>query len=108
MNCNEIHPLLHAYVDSELDLVPSLEVERHLKTCTACVGIKRSLQSLRSTVRHSDLAYRAPAALRSRIRKSIGANSTEKESRSFGPRLWQWLALGAMGFAAMTLLLRPA
>ena len=32
MNCHEIHPMLHAYVDSELDLMPSLgrEVVREL------------------------------------------------------------------------------
>lgn len=108
MNCNETHPLLHAYVDSELDLMRSLDVERHLKNCSACAAVKRSLQSLHSTLRHSDLAYRAPEALRARILKSVGSGSAEKSPRhNSRPWVWQWLALGAIGFAAVTLMLSP-
>jgi anti-sigma factor RsiW len=107
MNCTETHPLLHAYIDSELDLVRSLEVERHLKTCPACAGIKRSLQSLHSTLRHNDLTYRAPESLRARIRQSVGATA-EKQPRNSRPWLWQWIAFGAMGFAVLTLMLHPA
>src|SRR5947207_11609697 len=105
MNCNETHPLLHAYVDSELDLMRSLDVERHLKTCAACAAVKRSLQSLRSTLRHSDLSYAAPASLRARIRREVKGASTEAESRGSKPRLWQWLAIGAVGFAAFMFVL---
>ena len=81
MNCHEIHPLLHAYMDSELDLMRSLEVERHLKTCASCMAIKRSLQSLHSTLRHSDLSYQAPDALRARILKSVNAAPEERKTR---------------------------
>ena len=107
MNCNETHPLLHAYVDSELDLMRSLDVERHLKTCAGCTAAKRSLQSLRSALRHNDLSYVAPASLRARIRREVKGTSTEAEPRGLKPRLWQWLAIGAVGFAALTLLLHP-
>jgi len=107
MNCNESHPLLHAYVDGELDLMRSLEVERHLRTCAACGAAKRSLQSLRSTLRHSDLSYSAPGSLAARIRRQIGGSSTGTASRDSRPWLWQWLAVGALGFAAFTLMFRP-
>jgi len=107
MNCHETHPLLHAYLDSELDLMRSLEVEQHLKTCTACDAIKRSLQSLHSALRQADLAYRAPEALRARIRQNVGSTATETRPRYSRPWLWQWLALGAIGFAAVTLILNP-
>ena len=107
MNCHEIHPLLHAYVDSELDLMPSLDVDRHLKTCAGCTAIKRSLESLRSTLRNGDLAYRVPEALRARIRKNVAGDSAEPPPSSSRPWLWQWLALGAIGFAAVTLMLQP-
>ena len=90
MNCNEIHPLLHAYVDSELDLMPSLEVDQHLKTCASCTAMKRSLQSLRSALRNSDLAYRAPGALRARIMESVGGESEEEESQASYARPWVW------------------
>jgi len=108
MNCHEIHPLLHAYVDSELDLMPSLEVDRHLKNCATCAAMKRSLESLRANLRHADLAYRAPASLRTRIRQSVAAETEARPHRATRPWLWQLLALGSLGFAVFTLMLQPA
>jgi len=108
MNCHEIHPLLHAYVDSELDLMPSLEVDRHLKSCAACAAMKRSLESLRTGLRNADLAYRAPESLRTRIRESVAAQSEEKPQRASRPWMWQLLALGSLGFAIVTLMIQPA
>ena len=107
MNCTEIHPLLHAYVDSELDLLPSLEVDRHLKSCADCSAMKRSLESLRSNLRNGDLAFRTPEALRARIRRSVGDQIGEKPSRHSRPWLWQLLTLGSIGFAIVTLMLQP-
>ena len=108
MNCQEMNPLLHAYVDGELDLMRSLEVERHLKSCASCAAAKRSLQSLHSTLRHNDLSYSAPASLRRRILSEVGKSSSEARPRSSTPWIWQWLAIGAIGFAALTLMFRPA
>lgn len=108
MNCNETYSLLHAYVDSELDLMRSLEIERHLKTCAACASVKRSLQSFRSTLRHSNLSYSAPPALRDRILSKVSQNTNEPAVPKSTPWLWQWLAAGAIGFAVMTVILRPA
>lgn len=107
MNCNEIHPLLHAYLDSELDLMRSLEVERHLKTCPGCMASKRSLQSLHSNLRHSDLSYQATDALRARILRSVKAAPEETPPRNSRPWMWQWLTLGAIGFAIVALMLQP-
>jgi len=107
MNCPEIHPLLHAYVDSELDLMPSLEVDRHLKSCADCSAAKRSLESLRATLRQNDLSYRAPESLRARIRQSVGT-TPQKARRNSRPWLWQLLAVGSLGFAVVTLMLQPA
>jgi anti-sigma factor RsiW len=108
MNCHEMNPLLHAYVDGELDVMRSLDVERHLKTCAACASAKRSLQSLRSTLRHSDLSYSAPTSLRNRLLSEVSERPRETKPRNSTPWLWQWLAVGALGFAAMTIVLRPA
>lgn len=108
MNCQEMNPLLHAYVDGELDLMRSLEVERHLKSCANCAAAKRSLQSLHSTLRHNDLSYAAPATLRRRLLSEVGQSSSERRPRNSAPWIWQWLAIGAIGFAALTLMFRPA
>lgn len=108
MNCPEMNPLLHAYVDGELDVMRSLDVERHLKTCAACAAAKRSLQSLHSTLRHSGLSYSAPASLRKRLLSEVSDNPKETRPRNSAQWLWQWLAIGALGFAVVTLMLRPA
>ena len=107
MNCQEMIPLLHAYVDGELDVMRSLDVEQHLKTCPACAAARRSLQSLRSTLRHSDLSYSAPASLRNRVLGEVSDRPRETRPRNATPWLWQWLAVGALGFAMVTLMLRP-
>lgn len=107
MTCHEMNPLLHAYVDGELDLMRNLDVERHLKTCAACAAAKRSLQSLRSTLRHSDLSYSAPGSLRNRILAEVSDKPREPKTRNSVPWFWQWLAVGALGFAMVTLMLRP-
>ncbi|HLX71437.1 MAG TPA: anti-sigma factor [Verrucomicrobiae bacterium] len=102
-----MNPLLHAYVDGELDLMRSLDVEGHLKTCAACTAARRSLQSLHSTLRHSDLSYSAPVSLRNRILAEVSNKPGETRTRKSAPWLWQWLAVGALGFAALTVMLRP-
>jgi anti-sigma factor RsiW len=108
MNCVEIHPLLHPYTDGELDLVRSLEVEQHLNTCAACATQKNSLRSLRSLLRNSDLAFRAPDSLRQKVREIAPAPEIENRPRTSDfSWLWKWLAIGATAFAVCTLMLRP-
>ena len=107
MNCTESHLLLHAYVDGELDLVRSLDLEQHFKTCGACATTRQSLQSLRSVLRQGDLVNRAPETLRNRVRQIARSSDTETQPRRTGNWLWPWLTIGATGFALLTLLLRP-
>ncbi len=80
MNCAEIQPLLHAWFDGELDSVRALDVERHVHDCSGCAGAKRSLESLRTALRSSNLIYRAPASLRDSIRASVMATSSSGSS----------------------------
>ena len=108
MNCAEIRPLFHAYIDNELDVVRSLEVEQHLKTCAGCGQARNSVLALRSALQLNDLAYRAPAALRQRVRQIARGPGREKSSGAGVSAWWRWLALGATGFALALLVLRPA
>lgn len=115
MNCAETRKLLHAYVDDELDLVRSLEVEQHLKACAQCAAAKDSIRSLRDALQQNDLAYRAPDSLRSEIRKmTVGRASSRAEietkaPRTSAPTLWLWrlIATGATALAVLTIVLRP-
>jgi anti-sigma factor RsiW len=69
--CDDNARLLHGYLDGELDLVRSLEIEEHLKTCPDCAQELWNQQTLRKAFRSSSLYDRAPAGLADRIRASI-------------------------------------
>ena len=75
MVCDDNARLLHGYLDGELDLVRSLEIEEHLKTCPNCAQELWSQQTLRKGFRSSGLYDRAPAGLADRIRASIGSET---------------------------------
>ena len=81
MACADKALLLHAYVDGELDLVRSLEVEEHLKTCPTCAEELSGHRTLRNSLRSGNLYHRAPQEFKARIRaaavgESVGALET--------------------------------
>jgi anti-sigma factor RsiW len=55
VSCEEAQELLHGYLDGELDLVRSLEIERHLQACGSCSQAYQHQQALRSAVRTGSL-----------------------------------------------------
>jgi anti-sigma factor RsiW len=74
--CDDNARLLHGYLDGELDLVRSLEIEEHLKTCPDCAQELWNQQTMRKAFRSSSLYERAPTALADRIRASIAREAT--------------------------------
>src|SRR5215471_21618290 len=84
MNCKETRNLIHAYVDSELDLVRSLAVEQHLNDCPVCSTVRENLQVLRGAI--GELRYQPSAHLQKRISTAIRKEAkTERKSS-----LWSW------------------
>jgi anti-sigma factor RsiW len=110
MNCAEIRLLLHAHADGELDAANSLELERHLKNCTACTAENKSLHSLRGALRKGDLNFRAPDSLKQDLRQFVCDLREEKAPRGNldSQWLWKFIAFGATAFALLVLFLRPA
>ena len=106
MNCSEIRPLFHAYVDNELDLVRSLDMEQHLKDCPACAAARRSVLALRAALQQNDLAYRAPDSLRRSVRQ-IAKPASDASPSAGVTVLWRWLATVSTAFALLLLMLRP-
>ncbi len=109
MSCgNPNARLLDAYLDGELDLVRSLEMERHLSGCEACAATLASHRALRSALADASLYREAPTGLearvRAKLRKEVPPPTASTTGRSFG---WQWRALAAslpvMAFLAGTL-----
>jgi len=95
MNCEEARSLTHAYSDGELDLLRTLELEKHLADCPACSQAYENIRSLITALKSGDFYYNAPTALKRRIRASIAA---EKPS----PRriLFPWWQMPKLGFSA--------
>lgn len=93
MNCEEAQALLSAYVDGELDLVRSLEIERHTETCQSCARTVQNQQTLGAALRAGSLYHRPPHQLEERIRTSL------RRAQPSAPRTrrmrWPLLAVAA-------------
>ena len=91
MNCDEILPLLEAYHDGELDIMHSVEIERHLAGCDKCAARLRKLRALRETVTRA--AFSPPEDLRANVLASLRTPTAEIPKINF--RLTTGLALAA-------------
>jgi anti-sigma factor RsiW len=102
VSCQEVQDLLHGYVDGELDLVRTLDIERHLRDCSACARVHADQQALRSALRTSALYFTPPEPLEQRIRAAVRRGSNA-DTRTWG---WSWrgLSLGA-AVACVTIML---
>ena len=80
MACENNRLLLNAYFDGELDIVRSLEMEEHLKSCADCADELRKQRWLRSTLRSGNLYHPAPSSLRERVTALTGTASSESNA----------------------------
>jgi anti-sigma factor RsiW len=107
MNCQEAEPLLSAYLDGELDLPGSLNVERHLAECRACAAQYAGFEHLHGEIADAQLRYRPTPEFARRIR------SVRKVSDGSAPWRWQnaWrsrsVLVGAMALAVLLLFVVP-
>ena len=93
MSCEDAQMLLDAYVDGELDLVRSVEIEKHVESCKACTREAENRRTLGSAIRSSGLYYHPPASLGPRLNAALQrAGRSEARPRRFG---WQLLAVAA-------------
>jgi len=98
--------LIHGYVDGEVDLVKSLEIEEHLKDCPACAQRYQGIRNLRSVVHNSALRFDPPGGFERRLRSALRRES-EPIARPMFLR-WQWIVAGASLGAALIIVLTIA
>jgi anti-sigma factor RsiW len=98
LSCQQTHELIHGYLDGELDLVKSLEIEKHLAHCSACARNYEGLRSLQSRLNDNALRFEPPAGLEKRLRSSL---RSEKESPMVR---WKWLVAAASLVAAVVII----
>jgi anti-sigma factor RsiW len=89
MNCVELQELLPGYVDAEVAIPQTLQIERHLAGCETCQRVYQQLQALRSAIREQAPYYAAPPALRQRIVGQRPTAGAAPAPRSLTVRWWQ-------------------
>ncbi len=101
MNCGQSKDLIHAYLDRELDLVRTMEMERHLETCAECSESLQRNAVLQTALRGKALYHQAPATLRRKIRASIAP--ARRSTIPSGPVAWRFAAIAATAALAVAL-----
>jgi len=75
LSCKLTRRFVPGYLDGELDLSHTIEMETHLQVCTECVRELKTQQALRAALQRSSLAYAAPEGLRERVQASLHASA---------------------------------
>ncbi len=86
MTCKETQLYMDGFLDRELDLVRSIDLEKHLHDCRQCSDLHRSRLAMRAAL--APLRYEAPASLKRTVQSSL-QKSTRKQKID-------WIALGAI------------
>ncbi len=107
-DCKDTEAFCFAYLDGEFDPAERQELEKHLATCTACVGKMQEAATFRSMVRlHVRNGTRAPDGLRSRIAAGLdGEQRQQSRQRAFelAKRSWPSVAMGLTAAASLVFL----
>jgi anti-sigma factor RsiW len=96
VSCDLTQRFVPGYMDGELDLVRTIEMETHLTDCPACAQKLESQREVRALLWRSSPAYAAPAFLRDRIQSSLRASvKADREARESGIQwgsmhVWRW------------------
>ncbi len=72
MNHSDVQKLLHAYIDGELDLARTLDVERHAEHCNTCAARLKEFSAFRKALNTPALHFQPSRRLERRIRSSVG------------------------------------
>jgi anti-sigma factor RsiW len=103
VSCDLTQRYVPGYLDGELDLVRTIEMEAHLKGCPACTQELESLKALRAALQRSLLTFGAPAALKERIQSFLRASSGAdvQEGKIKWPSLNFWQLAGVFALLAL-------
>lgn len=99
MNCRDAQRRLDAYVDHELELTATLEIEAHLAACKRCRIEQANLQTLVAAVREQADPGAAPRAFARELHKRYGrkeASSVRSRRRYVMGGFAAGAALGAL------------
>src|ERR1041384_15345 len=84
---------LNGYVDGELELIATLEIERHMQDCQECTQTYQNHRALRSALTDSSFYYSAPANLQKRV--SAAVRKTDGKPARPVKLMWRWSVAAA-------------
>jgi len=85
MNCKNASALIHAYLDNELDLQTTLQIESHLQICDHCQAEVLQLTNLKNSVRQEMSYHRAPAGLKLSLQEASDTNQSKRRFSNWFP-----------------------
>ena len=95
MTCEQARPLVQAYVDGELDIAKSLEIEAHRSGCIACAREEASLRALHTALSNSALYHEAPPLLERRVRAALRDTRRAEGGQRLALRYYSWVGAAA-------------
>ncbi len=104
MSCREMKDWIHGYIDGELDLSKSVEMEQHLRSCPACQMSYAGFRRLSSTLKDESFYHPAPTNLRKMVEARLRGvpAGTAKAPVNF----WRWMpAFSALALVAAAVVL---
>jgi anti-sigma factor RsiW len=108
VDCKETQTWLHSYLDGELDLARTVEIEQHIAGCAACSRARDSHRALQDSLRAASLQYRCPDLLRTRIEATVRRETGRPISKLNVPRRYLAIAAALVLVAAgVWFLMRP-
>jgi anti-sigma factor RsiW len=88
MTCTEIQQLVHGYLDNELAITQTLQIEHHLDGCDICRHVYRQAHALRSAVQEQAPYYPAPLPLRRRVLDAVRTAGPPPAPRTLTVSWW--------------------
>ncbi|HSU31648.1 MAG TPA: anti-sigma factor [Bryobacteraceae bacterium] len=109
MSCQKVSEFLDAYVDKELDVISSLEFERHLAECVACRAKYDQYRQIQDSTKSRLRYFRAPEEFEQRLRAHLRPPERYQSSnirREWFPKWRPWaMAAGVVAVLLFTALL---
>jgi len=110
MSCKETQAFMDGYLDRELDLVRSIDLERHMHDCSACAALHQARMAVRAAMGAGSLRFKAGEGLRKNVRAAMAERNREerKTERSLFRIPWPALTAVAASLAVLgALWMRP-
>lgn len=107
MECKEVQSLIDGYVDNELPLVETLQIDDHLRNCMPCRYMYQDRRALCDRVRSDAVYFKAPDELRQQVQKSLQRVSILASPDRRPARPWLRIAAPLAAAAVIALMLLP-